>query len=55
MSSNTNGLLHFKIILNAWGKIKEGRGGGYFKRQGCLNSPILRAPGFEEQFEGKTR
>lgn len=20
MSSNTNGLLHFKIILNAWGK-----------------------------------
>lgn len=23
MSSNTNGLLHFKIILNAWGK-KEG-------------------------------
>jgi hypothetical protein len=43
MSTNTNDLLHLKIILHAQGKkVGEGAGErGYFKRQGYPDSLIL--------------
>lgn len=48
MSSNTNGLLHFKIILNAWGKRREGEAG-----RAVLIHPSSETL-LKEQSEGQT-